>query len=62
MCFFNSRLDVARPDKTSGADINAICQEASYHICHRRVLVFPELHGICDHSLCYSLLGWHAGC
>lgn len=23
------RLDVARPDKISGADINAICQEVS---------------------------------
>ena len=29
LCFFNSRLDVARPDKTSGADINAICQEVT---------------------------------
>ena len=24
---------IARPDKISGADINAICQEVRYHMC-----------------------------
>ena len=45
-------LDVARPDKISGADINAICQEVSNVNEMRLRLLMVILNNT----------GWYAGC
>lgn len=49
---------VARPDRISGADINAICQEAGMHAVRENRYIFNKMNfnGFQCKAICYTIL------